>query len=71
MADITVVWAGEIGSDWLGLYKDGEKVFEGHPPDTTEVLDLLGIPYADRVWAMEDMEVPGVRGLPQHLGGGG
>jgi hypothetical protein len=43
MARITIV-DGDSG-DWVGIYKDGKLLDQGHSFEPGEVLDLLGIPY--------------------------
>jgi hypothetical protein len=40
-------------SDWIELYKDGEKIYEGHKVYLDEIFDLLGIEYE---WEWRDDE---------------
>ncbi len=67
-ADITLVWVDHVGSDWVGIYKDSDKVYEGHPPDFDEALDRLGITHEDRTIPSEKLSnLRRMRGLPARL----
>lgn len=39
--------------DWIGLYRDGKLLREGHSIPEDEVLDALGIEYGYTVWDEE------------------
>lgn len=64
---IDLVWIGHYGSDWVGIYLNGVKVFEGHPPEFDEALARLGIEHTDLTIPAEALASPGRRGLPDAL----
>jgi hypothetical protein len=67
---LTIVWVDHVGSDWLALYVDGAKVYEGHPPDLAEGLERLTVPHEERVFPSARLADLGrMRGLPRELTG--
>lgn len=44
MSAITLVFNDE--GDWMGVYKQGVLVYEGHSIEPTYLLDTIGVPYS-------------------------
>lgn len=44
MSAITLVFNDE--GDWMGVYKQGVLVYEGHSIEPTHLLDLIGLSYS-------------------------
>ncbi len=65
--EVTVVWVDHFGSDWLGIYVSGEKVYEGHPPSVEDAFALVGITDTERTFPSDGLLRPGRRGLPHRL----
>lgn len=65
---IAVVYVDNVGSDWLALYLNGEKVYEGHPPEADDALDALGIGYQLRTFPSHKLSnLSRMRGMPNRL----
>ncbi len=62
---IQLVWVDRYGSDWVAIYRDGRKVYEGHPPDFDEAFLLLNIDHDDLKVPSE--AVAGRKRLPDNL----
>lgn len=65
--DVAVLWVDRPGSDWLGIYVDGDRVYEGHPPDLDDAFAIVGVPVDHRIFPSDNLRVPGRRGLPLRL----
>lgn len=65
--NIVLVWVDRYGSDWVGIYANGVKVYEGHPPQFDEALLTLGIEHEDRTIPAADLYQPGRRGMSEKL----
>lgn len=65
---ITVLAVDHEGSDWIGLYLDGERVYEGHPPDAEDAFRMVGLDVEVRVFPSADLaDKRRMRGLPTRL----
>ena len=58
--EILVVSSTE--DDWVGVYKSGDLVFQGHSVSGTQMLEALGIPYREREL---DFEAEDMTSCPQ------
>jgi hypothetical protein len=47
--------------DWIGLYKDGALVHQGHSIQEEDMLTLLGFVYGHTEWTQEQFEENGGR----------
>jgi hypothetical protein len=66
--NLTVVWVDREGSDWLALYADGEKIYEGRPPDFQDSLDFLCVRAETRIFPSAKLSnLSAMRGLPRDL----
>jgi len=62
MSDFTLVQNDQ--GDWIGLYKDGKLIAEGHSFQESQLLNLVGVTH-DLIW---DVEVPeNMGGFPDTL----
>jgi hypothetical protein len=63
--DVAVLWVDYVGSDWLGIYVNGERVYEGHPPDADDAFRLLGIEADEATFPSDRLaDLRRSRGLP-------
>ena len=68
LGDVTLVWVDSVGSDWVAIYLNGDKVYEGHPPELNEGLTKLGIAHEDRTVPSASLrDLRRMRGLPDRL----
>lgn len=52
--------------DWIGLYKDGKLLYEGHSIQEEDMIGLLGFQHDHHVWTAETFEEHGGR-CPEEL----
>jgi hypothetical protein len=67
LGEITVVWADYVGSDWVAIYLNGDRVYEGHPPNADDAFRAVGIAAEDRTFPSDNLLTPGRRGFPLRL----
>lgn len=60
MPNIELVF--DFSGHWVGIYKRGRLVYQGHSIEPDRLLDLLGVPY---VSVELDMEANGMSLLPR------
>lgn len=65
--DVEFVWVDYYGSDWVGIYVHGDKVYEGHPPDSDDVFRLIygADPVTSVIESADLTDKRRMRGLPQ------
>jgi hypothetical protein len=54
--------------DWIGLYRDGILLHEGHSIQEEDMLSILGLDYEHQVWTQEQFDEHGCR-CPHELPG--
>lgn len=52
--------------DWIGLYRNGKLLHEGHSIQEEELVTLLGFEYDHKVWSQEKFQEHGGR-CPEEL----
>lgn len=68
MSGIAVVWVDNVGSDWVGIYKDGQRIYEGRPPELQDALDFLGVHAETRTFPSQKLtNLSLMKGLPRDL----
>jgi hypothetical protein len=68
IGDVSLVGVDHYGSDWVGIYLDGQKVYEGHPPEFDEALLKLGVDHVDLTVPSSSLaDLSRMRGLPREL----
>jgi len=66
--DVAVLWVDYVGSDWVGIYADGEKVYEGHPPNADDAFAAIGVEVGIRSFPSAGLaDLRRMRGLPARL----
>ncbi len=65
--EVTVVWADYVGSDWLAIYLNGDRVYEGPPPNADDAFRAVVIEAEDRTFPSDNLLTPGRRGFPLRL----
>lgn len=68
MGQVSVVWVDYVGSDWLAIYRNGQRIYEGHPPDFQDALDFLGAHAETRTFPSQKLSnLSRMTGLPRDL----